>query len=207
MSSRETKARILEAALDLFNRHGSGKVSTNRIAAEAGLSKGNLNYHYRNRGEIVRDLFSDLRAEIQQGWSGDHLTPSLDHMQFMFRRQLLLTWKYRFFYREMADLLNADPLLRQRFNELRATRMAALRLFFEALAERGQVALPDDAYELQHFLTSTWLLSEHWLTHVETSGGRFDEAALQQGHGVLMTLVRPYLERPAEHQPQADAMA
>jgi len=193
MTSKSTPARICDIALDLFNNCGSTKISTNRIAAETGISKGNLNYHYRSRQEIVRDIFSNLRAEILDGWTGDHQHPTLAHMAFMFRRQLMLGWKYRFFYREMADLLNADPLLRQRFNELRVRRISALRQFFEALAERGFVTLPDDGEELQHFLTGTWLLSEHWLTHVETLGEPFDEVALQRGHAVLMTMVKPYL--------------
>lgn len=211
MASRNTTARILNTALDLFNRHGSTKISTNRIAAETGLSKGNLNYHYRDRGQIVLDLFSSLRNEILEGWSGDHQHPTLEHMAFMFRRQLMLAWKYRFFYREMADLLNADPLLRQRFNELRVRRIAALRQFFEALAGSGHVSLPLEEEKLQHFLTATWVLSEHWLTHIETLGEPFDEAALQRGHGVLMTMVKPYLretdDRDAGFNPHHQALA
>ena len=42
----ETKERILSAALRLFNSQGTAGVSTNHIAEAAGLSVGNLYYHF-----------------------------------------------------------------------------------------------------------------------------------------------------------------
>jgi AcrR family transcriptional regulator len=38
----KTRDRILEKALDLFNREGLAKISANRIASEMGISPGNL---------------------------------------------------------------------------------------------------------------------------------------------------------------------
>lgn len=194
MASKETKARIIETALTLFNEHGSANISTNRIATEAGISKGNLNYHYSNKKEIILDIFSDIRSEIEGGWSGDHLVPTLEHMEFMFLRQLRLTWRYRFFYREMVNLIKDDPLLGKRFNELRSRRRVALKQFLTSLADDGRMVLPESEEELEHFMTSTWLLSEHWLNYTDSLGRQVDEAALMRGCDVLMTMVRPYLK-------------
>ncbi len=41
-----TRGRILDAALRLFNQRGTAAVSTNHLAAAAGLSPGNLFYHF-----------------------------------------------------------------------------------------------------------------------------------------------------------------
>ena len=49
---------------------------------------------------------------MDSGWYRDHLAPTLEHMAAMFVRQLQLIRKYRFFYREIADLLRQDPRLR-----------------------------------------------------------------------------------------------
>ena len=49
MATRETQEKILGTALRLFNAHGTGKVSLGRIATACGISKGNLNYHYKRK--------------------------------------------------------------------------------------------------------------------------------------------------------------
>ena len=59
MSNRQ---RIIDAALMLFNDQGTGAVSTNHIADAAGISPGNLYYHFRNKEEIIRVLFERLFA-------------------------------------------------------------------------------------------------------------------------------------------------
>ena len=47
--SEQTRGRILDAARRLFNERGTAAVSTNHIAAEAGLSPGNLYYHFADK--------------------------------------------------------------------------------------------------------------------------------------------------------------
>ncbi|MEO8876132.1 MAG: helix-turn-helix domain-containing protein, partial [Polyangiaceae bacterium] len=44
-----TKDRVLHMAVRMFNRQGTSAVTTNHIAAELGMSPGNLYYHYRNK--------------------------------------------------------------------------------------------------------------------------------------------------------------
>ncbi|MEV6221173.1 helix-turn-helix domain-containing protein [Nocardia fluminea] len=54
--AKETKARILEVAAQLFGDRGIGNTSTNRIAAEAGTSIGTLYRYFTDREEIVKEL-------------------------------------------------------------------------------------------------------------------------------------------------------
>src|SRR5579862_1276518 len=115
MGTRLTQQRILQAALELFNEHGTAAISANRIAERCGISKGNLQYHFATKRDIVLALFQQAVDEMDGGWYRDHLAPTLDHMAAMFVRQLQLIMKYRFFYRELADLLRQDPQLRRRF--------------------------------------------------------------------------------------------
>jgi AcrR family transcriptional regulator len=69
--SIDTKTRILDAALTLFNERGTSNVTTNHIAEALGMSPGNLYYHYRNKAEIVRGLFGRIMGE----WALNYAVP------------------------------------------------------------------------------------------------------------------------------------
>ncbi len=59
---RRTAERILEVALDLFNRFGEPNVSTTLISAELNISPGNLYYHYPAKDELINALFDRYEA-------------------------------------------------------------------------------------------------------------------------------------------------
>jgi AcrR family transcriptional regulator len=193
MGTRDTQTRIVDAALELFNELGTAAVSTNRIAEHCGISKGNLHYHFRNKQEIIRFLFERAVDEMDAGWYRDHLAPTLEHMAAMFVRQLQLILDYRFFYREMADLLRRDKVLRRRFADNRERRLAEIERFFRALAERGLMNVPADARRLRSIVEITWIISENWLNYVEYHDRELTVEAVTAGYDEILEVLRPYL--------------
>lgn len=53
---RDSKDRILAAALELFGARGYVATSIDEIAAHAGLTKGALYYYFSDKADIARDL-------------------------------------------------------------------------------------------------------------------------------------------------------
>lgn len=193
MGTRDTQTRIVDAALELFNQHGTAAISTNRIAEHCGISKGNLHYHFSNKQEIIRFLFQRAVDEMDAGWYRDHLAATLEHMAAMFVRQLQLIRDYRFFYREMADLLRRDRLLRARFAHNRERRLAEIERFFGALADRGLMHLPEDPRRLRSIVDITWIVSENWLNYVEYHDREVTLEAVAAGYDQILEVLRPYL--------------
>jgi len=62
--SRDTRARILAAALAEASDSGFHKTSVAGIAARAGVAVGNLNYHFGSRAELLRELMAQLMADL-----------------------------------------------------------------------------------------------------------------------------------------------
>jgi AcrR family transcriptional regulator len=60
-----TKARIQEAALDLFVRHGYEKTSLREIADQLGITKAALYYHYASKQELLKSLTQPLIDEFE----------------------------------------------------------------------------------------------------------------------------------------------
>ncbi|MFF0343554.1 TetR/AcrR family transcriptional regulator [Kribbella sp. NPDC004875] len=76
-SSRDTKAEIHRAAVDLFSTQGYEKTSLREIAEQVGITKASLYYHYSSKQQLLRaiigtfleDLFEVLRRVDTLPWS------------------------------------------------------------------------------------------------------------------------------------------
>lgn len=64
MSSIETKSKIINSAIMLFNQHGLANVRLQMIADESGISIGNLVYHFKNKEAIVESSILSLQEEF-----------------------------------------------------------------------------------------------------------------------------------------------
>jgi AcrR family transcriptional regulator len=193
MGTRDTQIRIVNAAVELFNAHGTAAVSLNRIAEHCLISKGNLHYHFHNKQEIIRCIFQRALDEMDAGWYRDHLAPTLEHMAEMFVRQLQLILRYRFFYRELANLLRADRVLRKRYADNRERRLQAIEQFFRALATRGLMSIPEDQRRLRSIVDVTWIISENWLNYTESHDRKLTVESILAGYYEILEVLRPYL--------------
>lgn len=67
-SADATRARILDAAVDLFSEQSFDGATTREIATRAGVTQPLLNYHYRSKDDLWRaavdSLFARLRASM-----------------------------------------------------------------------------------------------------------------------------------------------
>lgn len=209
MSPRDTRGRIVDAALELFNARGSAAVSTNHIAEEAGISPGNLYYHFGNKEEIVRAIWERMVAHMDDAWVPG-AAPSPATLRHAFVRGQLLLWDYRFFYREMNALLQRDPELKRTVRELRARRLVEMERFYLALRDAGVLRFPDtpDATQrLRDLLRIGWLISDYWLAFIDIDDRDLDEAAAAEGFRHLWRLIEPYLsdDARAELAPDVDS--
>lgn len=50
---KNVKLEIIQEAKKLFNEHSHNEVSTQDIADAIGISKGNLNYHFKRKEDII----------------------------------------------------------------------------------------------------------------------------------------------------------
>jgi AcrR family transcriptional regulator len=62
--SRETRARILRAALAEASHSGLHKASLARIAARADVALGSVSYHFGSRDALLRELMTALMGEL-----------------------------------------------------------------------------------------------------------------------------------------------
>ena len=162
--SRDTRERILAAALAEASEAGFHKTSVARIAARAGVAVGNLHYHFGSRRELLRELMSSLVADLLSRLHVAHPDESDDFFDHE-RAGLLVYLEYlraNPAYVRLADEVKVhDPELYSR----------AVKGWVEAFADRirkgialGSMRPMEDAEILvqAHFL----LGARHFLDHM-----------------------------------------
>jgi AcrR family transcriptional regulator len=199
--SDRTRTRILDAALALFNDRGTAAVSTNHIAAEAGLSPGNLYYHFAGKQEIIRALHARYAAAHEGIWEPvPGGSAGLAQLRAGLARGMELAWQYRFLERELLALLRADPTLKASYRRVYQRRLAEWVAFGERLTGQGTIRPPAPPATITDLATAVWLIAGSWLPFLEITGDPQDPGQVARGGDLVLAVLDPYLAGPGNSQ-------
>lgn len=194
----------MECALELFNQNGERNVSTNHIASSLGISPGNLYYHFRNKSDIIFELFKQYREGVvgylQPPASSEVGLEDLQHyLEAVFRG----LWNYRFLHRDLESLLASDSRLREEYRIFTIRCLDVIEVIGQSLMS-GRVLAPQKPETLSAMVLNIWLVITNWMAYLKTvqesSDSSIRESDLYRGIGQVLILVHPYTDaryRPA----------
>jgi AcrR family transcriptional regulator len=114
--ARQTRERILDISLDDVQHPGEPNVTTNHIADELEISPGNLYYHFRNKDDIIEQLFARYEERIDRpDRRADGRLPNLEDIWLQLHLVFECIWEFRFLYRDLVDILSRNRKLRMHF--------------------------------------------------------------------------------------------
>ncbi len=145
MSNRsKTKTKILSTALGLFNNEGESLISAVDIASVMEISPGNLYYHYKGKDQIIQALFEDFEEEIRMVLSAP-ITENLSLQDNWVYLYIIFEeiYDFRFFYRNMSELLTRIPELRPKFARILALKEQTVFSLLSALDQSGHLSFED----------------------------------------------------------------
>ena len=193
-----TRERILETSLAMFNAAGEPNVTTNHIADELGISPGNLYYHFRNKDDIVGQLFARYEQRMDEALTApQQRLPDLEDMWLQLHLVFECMWDFRFLYRDLVDILARNRTLRLRFGRVLERAAGAARQVLQGLTESG--AMRAGSEEIDALVESILLIATFWLDYdaVRHGATREEPQRLARGIHQVMLLLAPYL-REAE---------
>lgn len=169
-------------------------MSTNHIAVAAGISPGNLYYHFTDKQQIVRALFARYAAAFEHRWA---LSADAGENLAALRANLAASaeqaWAFRFFERETRALLRADPQLRADYQAVYLRRLDQWVAFADQLVEQGIMRAPRPPHELRDLAVAIWLVVEGWTGFVDLTGDPEDPAQIAKGNDIVMATLDAYL--------------
>jgi TetR/AcrR family acrAB operon transcriptional repressor/TetR/AcrR family transcriptional repressor of mexAB-oprM operon len=136
-----SRKQLMAAAIDCFARFGYQGTSTDRIARHAGVTKGALYYHFRDKEELLFEAVSDriggfekhVLAEV--GPASDTLTSLRNVIDACFFHATVSNHR-RFIITLMIEALDTNPQLSAKFQRI----LRRMRAFLAEVVRRGQAA-------------------------------------------------------------------
>ena len=164
----KTRDRIIEASLQLFNEQGERAVTTNHIAAHLGMSPGNLYYHFRNKQQIIAELFERYAAEAEQNLAlPEGRALDLDDKARYLETMGATMWRYRFMLRDLEHLLASDTELAARYRAFSRHALQAIEAIFQGTIDAGILDARHANAEV--LALNSWLLMTSWVNFLCTT--------------------------------------
>lgn len=206
----KTRDRIIQESLELFNEQGERNVTTNHIASHLGISPGNLYYHFKNKQQIIFDIYLEYEAKVDDNLklpAGRQLTVNdkLIYLQAIFQG----LWDYRFMHRDLQHLLANDPELHKRYNAFFKRCLKSTQEIYFAIREAGIISANDE--DVRALALNTWILVTSWFGFMHTNllvdkNQKESQELLNSGIYQIFALEKPYLTEDYQ-QPVADIAA
>lgn len=200
----KTRDKILKKSLNLFNDQGERKVTTNHIAAALGMSPGNLYYHFRNKEEVIYELFQHYKAQTLSLLMAPEDRPLtyIDKLGY-FEGLLENMWEYRFLHRDLEQLTADNSLLQAHYQQFSRQLMAQGLRLFQRLSESGLIEAAAD--EVEALILNIWVIITSWIPFLHTSGlfgtsEHISRDLLRRGIYQIIQLEAPYLRGEAREK-------
>lgn len=189
-----TYTRIINASLVLFNEEGERNISTNHIAAHLGISPGNLYYHFRNKDEIIIQLFKRyseaLLNYLQEARLPASVEDSINYMAGIYN----VMWEYRFLFSDVNTLLARSTELLGEHNNFTQAKVSPLLV--KLLTQlNGLNIIQADHTAMNDLAVNMWMVTKYWFDFDSSLRGRTKLTEDSKARGIQRTLslLRPYL--------------
>lgn len=193
----KTRDRILQTSLQLFNDYGEPRITTNHIADEMDISPGNLYYHFRNKDEIISLLFQQFERQMNAALQApERRVPNMEDMWLYLHLVFENIWEYRFFYRDLDNILSRNKKLRTHFRRILERKVNTAAAICKGLVEAG--VMHATAEEIAALAQNIAVIATYWLNFQSTraSAARSNDSDsnnLALGVYQVLSLVAPFL--------------
>jgi len=191
----KTRDKIIQASIALFNAQGERNVTTNHIAADIGISPGNLYYHFRNKEDIILSIYEEyarsLLLETMPEVRPDvkPLDAIILYMDMVFHAMI----KFRFFYSNLPVLLAKSPALHEKYVAVQSVISDRVSELLLSLKEAEMMEF--DKADLPDIVSILRLVNTFWLSFYQTQNADedIDDAVFYQGVLKILVIIHPYI--------------
>ncbi|MEM7575419.1 MAG: TetR/AcrR family transcriptional regulator [Bacteroidota bacterium] len=191
MATAATKAKIKQAAVQLFNQDGMANVRLQSIADEAVVSVGNLTYHYRNKELLIEAIWEEILSKRKTLLAEFRVLPLFEDLERQIRAVFQIQQDYQFFYIDTLDLIRSFPGIASSWRAHQQWQTTALKNTLDFSVSRAVFAPEFYPGFFNHLAEQYWLVSDGWIGRQRSLGRLEDD--FQAYHAAIWQLLYPLL--------------
>jgi AcrR family transcriptional regulator len=193
-----TKDKILQVSLQLFNKKGLTDVSIRDIAAEMGISDGNLRYHFRTKDELVEALFDQLADDIgKELMDGVNKGLTIELMRTLLYHLMKNFYAYRFLMQDLNSILNTHPVTNKKFNKITAERLVLVEQMINGYVQLDYLKPEPYDGHYKKLIESIIILSHFWINGSQLFYKGARKEIVEHYTDMIFSLMYPYFTQKA----------
>jgi len=191
----DTKTKIIESAKKLFNEQDTLSITTNHIAKEAGISPGNLYYHFKNKEEIILYLYKNLSNKLESLNTFENLLLSKNPIQTLhqnFENYGDMFFEYRFLLRDAMVLIALYPSFKEAFSINQDKRITQIEGLLQFLIKENILKFPEEQ-SINKRAKLQWFITSYWQVFTSSSGEVSKESIKESKEIFFEFMIYPFL--------------
>ncbi|WP_435357933.1 TetR/AcrR family transcriptional regulator [Emticicia sp. SJ17W-69] len=184
-----TKERIVNASIKLFNDYGIASVRLQQIADEIGISVGNLAYHYKNKEAIINSVYDKLFEDFQQILGVYLKSPSFLDFDSQVSSYFAFFKNYQFYITDLFATEHPLPEVRQKWQEFMNKMIFQIRKRLDFHAKRGDL-LPQSEATYDILAEAIWMTIVFWIPQQQVRNKPINEKLFKLA---VWNHIKPYL--------------
>ena len=190
-----TKTKIKNSAIKLFNSKGSLSISTNHISKDIGISPGNLYYHYKNKEEIIYEIYNDVSKIFESYNYFEKILTSnnpIEVLHQMHNKYINLFIEYKFIMRDSTVLMALNPKLKLLYSSKQNKRILQIEGILKYLISQDILEkIPNSEIPIRAKLQ--WFISAYWQVF-NTTTNEFSKESIYEMKDVIFKIhIYPFL--------------
>jgi len=170
------KEKILIKAVELFNERGISSTSPNQLAAELGISTGNLTYHFKTKSDLVKEVYEKMHTDSQDFIKLEGYLTLADFRKIISTFKSFMQ-KHNFFFQDLFYILHHYPEVGKLYEESNLMRLKQGKALFKYYVETGRMIPETEGINYDFLTHNVWMVGAFWnlQSKIFTPGALFEE--------------------------------
>ena len=194
-----TREKILDRALEMFNERGIEYVGLRELAAVLDMRVSNITYYFPTKDDLVFQLSQELSLKNSEVII-DNKELSMRDFLVMLQKVFDNHYKFRCLLRSFVHIMTQNKQVLASFKKTQTKRQATLSSNIHTLVKAGYIKVENDE-ELNFLVSALAIISRYWISEAAVFGQHLSkEQQVSQNLTMVTNLFMPYASPKAKKE-------